>query len=61
VFMQDEENPEEGIRRQIATWQNRADMAKAQGNEELVRQALARKRQYENALARFQEFNISED
>jgi phage shock protein A len=59
--MQDEENPEEGIRRQIATWQNRADMAKAQGNEELVRQALARKRQYENALARFQEFNISED
>jgi phage shock protein A len=44
------------IRGQIRAWANRAAMAKQMGNEELVQQALEKKRQYENALARLQEF-----
>jgi phage shock protein A len=33
-------------------------MAKQMGNEQLAQQALDKKRQYENALARLQEFEI---
>jgi phage shock protein A len=46
------------IRDQITTWGNRAAMAKQMGNEQLAQQALDKKRQYENALARLQEFEI---
>ncbi len=46
------------IRDQIETWANRAAMAKKMGNEQLAQQALDKKSQYENALARLQEFEI---
>ncbi|MFA6209808.1 MAG: hypothetical protein WCT03_11945 [Candidatus Obscuribacterales bacterium] len=49
------------IRDQIAAWSNRMAMAKQQGNEELVQQALRRKRSLENMLARRQEFEVDVD
>jgi phage shock protein A len=59
--MPDAEEPDlEDIRGKIRAWANRAEMAKQLGNAELVQQALERKRQYENALARIQEFNIGD-
>lgn len=39
------------IQGKISAWQNRAWMAKQQGNDELVRQALERKWEYEKRLA----------
>lgn len=48
------------IRDQIAAWSNRMAMAKQQGNEELVQQALNRKQSLENMLARRQEFEIDD-
>lgn len=50
----------ERLKEQIAAWGNRAQMARQQGNEELMRQALMRKRQYENELARLQEFDVDD-
>jgi phage shock protein A len=50
----------EEIRGQIATWANRMAMAKQQGNEELLKQALERKQSYENQLARLQEFEVDD-
>ncbi|MDP3508911.1 MAG: hypothetical protein Q8T09_13050 [Candidatus Melainabacteria bacterium] len=47
------------IKDQIATWANRMAMAKQQGNDELVEQALKRKQSCENQLARLQEFEVS--
>jgi phage shock protein A len=50
----------EEIKGQIATWANRMAMAKQQGNEELIKQALERKQSYENQLARLQEFEVDD-
>ena len=44
------------LKEKITTWGNRAEMARKQGNAELVEQALEYKRKYENELARLQEF-----
>jgi phage shock protein A len=46
------------LRDQIKTWANRAAMANQMGNEQLAKQALDKKREYENALAKLQEFEI---
>ena len=46
------------LKDKIKTWGNRAEMARKQGNGELVKQALDRKRDYENALAKLQEFEV---
>lgn len=48
------------IKGQIAAWTNRMAMAKQQGNDELIEQALHRKQSYENQLARLQEFELDE-
>ncbi|MFA7335809.1 MAG: hypothetical protein WC028_03410 [Candidatus Obscuribacterales bacterium] len=48
------------IKGQIAAWTNRIAMAKQQGNDELIEQALKRKQSYENQLARLQEFEVYE-
>jgi phage shock protein A len=42
----------------IKTWGNRAEKAIKQGYGELVKQTLDRKRDYENALAKLQEFEV---
>lgn len=47
----------EELKELIKTWGTRAEMARKQGNQDLVRQALERKQQYENELARRQEFD----
>lgn len=64
--MADENDPKipvrltaEEIRGQIAAWTNRVAMAKQQGNDDLIVQALKRKQSYENQLARLQEFDVS--
>lgn len=44
------------LKEQIRIWQVRAEMAQKQGNDDLVQQALERKKQYENELAKLQEF-----
>jgi phage shock protein A len=55
------ENPKlKAFKDQIKTWSNRAEMARQQGNDELVELALERKRQYENELAKLQEFELEE-
>jgi len=41
----------EKIKKQIATWQTRAEMARGIGSEELAQQALRRKAKYEDCLA----------
>lgn len=55
-------NPEDSqlqrIKDQIETWNNRAAMARQQGMTDLEQQALERKKQYENELARLQEFEL---
>ncbi len=63
--MEDENDPKipvrltaEEIRGQIAAWNNRIAMAKQQGNDELIEQAIKRKQSYENQLARLQEFEV---
>lgn len=43
------------LRERIKTWSNRAEMARQQGNMDLVEQALEHKRKYENELAKLQE------
>ena len=48
----------EGIKGQISAWNNRANMARQQGNAELLQQALERKVFYENELAKLQEWNV---
>ncbi len=50
----------EEIKGQIAAWANRMAMAKQQGNEELLKQALERRQSYENQLARLQEFEVDD-
>jgi|688.fasta_scaffold326844_2 phage shock protein A len=57
--MPDEEHTQaQDLKDKIKTWENRAEMARKQGNGELVKQALDRKRGYENALAKLQEFEV---
>ncbi|CAN5401225.1 hypothetical protein BH11CYA1_BH11CYA1_04490 [soil metagenome] len=46
------------IKGQISAWNNRAEMARQQGNDELMQQALERKRFYENELAKLQEWDV---
>lgn len=46
----------EEVKRLIKTWATRAEMARQSGQDELVEEALKHKRQYENELARLQEF-----
>lgn len=46
------------IKDQIEAWNNRAAMARQQGKTDLEQQALERKKQYENELARLQEFEL---
>jgi phage shock protein A len=46
------------LKDKIKTWANRAEMARKQGNDELLKQALDRKRDYQNALAKLQEFEV---
>lgn len=65
--MADEDDPKipvkhtaQEIKGQIAAWTNRMAMAKQQGNDELIEQALKRKQSYENQLARLQEFELDE-
>ncbi len=65
--MADEDDPKipvrltaQEIKGQIAAWANRMAMAKQQGNDELIEQALNRKQSYENQLARLQEFELDE-
>ena len=48
------------LKDQIKTWKNRAEMARQQGMDDLVQQALEKKRLYENELAKLQEFEIDE-
>ena len=56
--------PDEGnsylqdLKDNIRMWANRPEMARKQGQSELVQQALDRKRDYENALAKLQEFKV---
>lgn len=45
------------LKDKINTWANRAQMARAQGSEDLVQQALEHKRRYENDLAKLEEFD----
>ena len=45
------------LKAQIQTWANRAEMARKQGNSDLVEKALEHKREYENRLAKLQEFD----
>ena len=57
--MPDEEHTQaQEIKDKIKTWGNRAEMARKQGNGELVKQALDLKRDYENAPAKLQEFEV---
>ena len=57
--MPDEGNSQlQDLKDKIKTWANRAEMARKQGQSELVQQALDRKRDYENALAKLQEFEV---
>jgi|JYMV01.1.fsa_nt_gi phage shock protein A len=42
----------------IRTWSNRAEMAKLKGDLDLVTQALEHKRNYEDELAKLQEFDV---
>lgn len=65
--MQDDNHPSlpikhtaQEIKDNIAAWSNRMAMAKQQGNEELVQQALKHKQSLENMLARRQEFELDE-
>jgi hypothetical protein len=44
----------------IAVWKNRAEMARQQGNNELTEVALKKAREYEDALARRQEFELED-
>jgi hypothetical protein len=44
------------LKEQIEAWSDRAEMARKQGDTDLVRQALEHKRRCENELARLQEF-----
>jgi phage shock protein A len=41
----------ESFKKQVSAWHNRAEMARKQGNDDLVRQALEQKRKYEKLLA----------
>ncbi|CAN5383941.1 hypothetical protein BH10CYA1_BH10CYA1_52170 [soil metagenome] len=56
-----EESKSQVLKGQITTWGNRAEMARKQGNDDLVQQAMARKRQYENELAKLQEFEVKDE
>jgi hypothetical protein len=44
------------VREQIEVWRNRASIARELGKDELADLSLVRTRDYENALARLQEF-----
>ena len=46
------------IKGQIEAWKNRAAMARQQGRHDLEQQALDHQREYENALAKLQEFEL---
>jgi phage shock protein A len=48
------------LKDQIRAWDNRAKMARQQGMDDLVRQALEHKRKFENCLAQVQEFEVDE-
>ncbi len=48
----------EKIKKKIETWNNRAAMARQKGYAELEQQALEHKRDYENQLAKLQEFEL---
>lgn len=56
--MQKENSKYQVLKKQINAWSNRAAMAKQQGSDDLVRQALDQKRKYENELAKLQEFEL---
>lgn len=53
-----EDSKMQKIKKQIETWNNRAEMARQQGYAELTQQALDRKRQWEDELAKLQEFEV---
>lgn len=44
------------LRNRVQTWKNRAAMARQAGNAELEAEALQRARDYENEIAKLQEF-----
>ncbi len=46
------------IKKQTEPWNNRAAMARQMGNGDLEQQTLDRKKEYENALAQLQEFEL---
>ena len=49
------------LKLKISSWGNRLEMAKMQGNDELIKTALEQKRKYQNELAKLQEFEIGND
>jgi hypothetical protein len=61
VLMNVQKQTREQLQRQIDTWANRAAMAKQQGNEDLLEQALRKRDQYKDALARLQEFEVNDE
>jgi hypothetical protein len=49
------------LKLKISTWGNRLEMAKMQGNQELLHAALEQKRKYQNELAKLQEVEVGKE
>ncbi len=63
--MTDEDDPNfsihtksQRLKDQIRAWGNRAAMAQKQGMDDLAKEALDKKRYFENELAKLQEFEV---
>jgi len=48
------------IKSQIAAWNNRADMARRMGQNDLAEEAIEHARKLENELARLEEFEVED-